>query len=102
MDIIKQTIRKQTIRSEPRADDIENAGGEGGMNSEGKTNSCLTRQHFRMAGPIEGRRIGAIKTPVQIYDLSPGGCFINSMHEQQLGECGAFLKSIFRTKDRSR
>jgi hypothetical protein len=38
-----------------------------------------------MAGPIEGRRIGALKTPVQIYDLSQGGCFINSMHEQQLG-----------------
>lgn len=26
-----------------------------------------------------------IDTPVQIYDLSEGGCFVNSMQEQQEG-----------------
>jgi hypothetical protein len=43
------------------------------------------RHHDRVAGPFDGRRIGVLHTPVQIYDLSEGGCFINSMHEQQAG-----------------
>src|ERR1700730_12876578 len=43
------------------------------------------RQHLRITGPFDGRRVSALKTPVQIYDLSQGGCFINSVHEQQLG-----------------
>ena len=43
------------------------------------------RKHFRVAGPFEGRRLGAIETPVQLFDLSRGGCFINSLHEQRIG-----------------
>jgi len=43
------------------------------------------RQHMRVTGPFDGRRIGLIDTPVQIYDLSEGGCFVNSMQEQQEG-----------------
>lgn len=43
------------------------------------------RVHERIAGPFDGRRIGALDTPVSIYDLSEGGCFINSTHEQKPG-----------------
>jgi len=41
--------------------------------------------HARVHGPFDGVRIGALETPVQLYDLSRGGCFINSMHHQQAG-----------------
>jgi hypothetical protein len=40
------------------------------------------RQHTRVPGPFDGRRIGVLPTPVQIYDLSEGGCFVNSLNEQ--------------------
>ena len=43
------------------------------------------RRHQRVDGPFDGRRVGALETPVQLFDLSRGGCFINSLHEQQLG-----------------
>jgi hypothetical protein len=43
------------------------------------------REHRRFPGPFDGRRIGALETPIRIYDLSRGGCFITSMHEQQPG-----------------
>ena len=43
------------------------------------------RMHVRVHGPFDGVRIGALETPVQLYDLSRGGCFINSMHQQQPG-----------------
>jgi PilZ domain len=43
------------------------------------------RMHPRVHGPFDGVRIGALETPVQLYDLSRGGCFINSMHQQQPG-----------------
>lgn len=43
------------------------------------------RQHIRVTGPFDGKRIGLIDTPVQIYDLSEGGCFVNAMQEQQEG-----------------
>ncbi|HEX3704237.1 MAG TPA: PilZ domain-containing protein [Vicinamibacterales bacterium] len=29
--------------------------------------------------------MGAIATPVRLYDVSAGGCFINSMYEQKPG-----------------
>jgi hypothetical protein len=47
------------------------------------------REHERVSGPFDGRRIDALVTPVSIYDLSEGGCFINAMHEQKPG-------SVFR------
>jgi hypothetical protein len=43
------------------------------------------RKHKRVHGPFDGIRVGALETPVQLYDLSRGGCFINSMHQQQPG-----------------
>jgi hypothetical protein len=43
------------------------------------------RQHRRIPGPFEGLRLGFLDTPLLIYDLSAGGCFINSMHEQDEG-----------------
>jgi len=43
------------------------------------------RQHKRVDGPFDGFRVGALETPIQLYDLSRGGCFINSMHQQQPG-----------------
>jgi len=43
------------------------------------------RRHRRFPGPFEGHRLDALETPVNIYDLSRGGCFITSMHEQKDG-----------------
>jgi PilZ domain len=43
------------------------------------------RQHLRVPGPFDGWRISVLQTPVQIYDLSPGGCFVNSLNEQRPG-----------------
>jgi len=43
------------------------------------------RVHVRVLGPFDGSRIGAIDVPLRIYDLSEGGCFVHSMHEQQPG-----------------
>jgi hypothetical protein len=43
------------------------------------------RKHERIPGPFDGRRIDVLVTPVSIYDLSEGGCFINAMHEQKPG-----------------
>ena len=41
------------------------------------------RQHRRFKGPFDGRRVDLIDTPVRIYDLSQGGCFIHSSHAQK-------------------
>ena len=43
------------------------------------------RQHVRVPGPFDGCRISVLPIPVLIYDLSPGGCFVNSLNEQQPG-----------------
>jgi len=43
------------------------------------------RQHDRVSGPFDGRRVGILTTPLRIYDLCEGGCFVNSIHEQQPG-----------------
>ena len=43
------------------------------------------REHDRVSGPFDGRRVGLLDTPVRIYDLSKGGCFVHSMHEQTVG-----------------
>jgi len=43
------------------------------------------RQHARVPGPFDGYRISVLPIPVQIYDLSPGGCFVNSLNEQKPG-----------------
>src|SRR5262245_52651866 len=43
------------------------------------------REYIRVVGPFDGSRVGAIDVPVRIYDLSEGGCFVHSMHDQQTG-----------------
>ena len=43
------------------------------------------RRHLRIAGPFDGVRVGFLQTPLQIFDLSLGGCFVNSLHDQQVG-----------------
>ena len=43
------------------------------------------RQHARVSGPFDGWRISVLPIPVQIYNLSPGGCFVNSLSEQMPG-----------------
>jgi hypothetical protein len=32
-------------------------------------------------GPVDGTRPGTFDLPLQIYDLSVGGCFVNSVHQ---------------------
>jgi hypothetical protein len=39
------------------------------------------RKNVRVLGPFDGMRPGLFDLPLQIYDLSLGGCFVNSMHE---------------------
>ena len=57
------------------------------MNDPAKALTGVTvderRQHDRVTGPFDGFRINALETPVRIYDLSEGGCFVNSLHDQQ-------------------
>ena len=43
------------------------------------------RKYDRVPGPFDGVRAGLLDTPIGIYDLSAGGCFVNSMHEQEQG-----------------
>jgi len=43
------------------------------------------RRNDRIAGPFDARRVGVLDTPLSIFDLSRGGCFVNSMHDQALG-----------------
>jgi len=44
------------------------------------------REYFRVAGPFDGFRIGLLETPVRIFDLSEGGCFVTSLYEASPGE----------------
>jgi PilZ domain-containing protein len=39
------------------------------------------RRHVRVIGPFDGVRPGLCDMPVEIYDLSVGGCFVNSVHQ---------------------
>lgn len=43
------------------------------------------REHRRFKGPFDGQRVALLDTPIRIYDLSRGGCFINSTYEQKPG-----------------
>ena len=49
------------------------------------------RQHPRVPGPFDGRRLGMLETPVRIYDLSEGGCFVTCLYNGVPGE-SAVLK----------
>jgi hypothetical protein len=44
------------------------------------------RQHIRVPGPFDGKRLGLLETPVRIYDLSEGGCFVTSLYDEKPGE----------------
>ena len=39
------------------------------------------RKHIRVVGPFEGTRPGLVDMRLEIYDLSLGGCFVNSVHQ---------------------
>jgi hypothetical protein len=43
------------------------------------------RASERVPGPFDAWRIGVLETPVRIYDISLGGCFVHAMHEQEPG-----------------
>jgi hypothetical protein len=44
------------------------------------------RGAHRVTGPFDGCRLGLIETPLLIYDLSEGGCFVNSLYETPVGQ----------------
>src|SRR5262245_51013375 len=46
-----------------------------------KANVRHLRQNIRVLGPFDCVRPGAFDMPVRIYDLSVGGCFVNSVHD---------------------
>jgi hypothetical protein len=39
------------------------------------------RRHPRISYPFDAFRVGIIDTPLKLYDLSVGGCFVNDFHE---------------------
>lgn len=43
------------------------------------------RESERVPGPFDAWRVGILETPVRIYDISLGGCFVHAMHEQERG-----------------
>jgi len=43
------------------------------------------RASDRVPGPFDAWRVGTLETPVRIYDISLGGCFVHAMHEQERG-----------------
>lgn len=50
--------------------------------------SALTmdrRASERVPGPFDAWRVGTLETPVRIFDISLGGCFVHAMHEQERG-----------------
>ncbi len=43
------------------------------------------RQHARARGRFDGRWVGAICMPIRIHDISETGCFVGSLHEEEIG-----------------
>jgi len=54
-----------------------------GMTSEENRSEDQKRVARRIPGPFDGWRVSALETPVRIFDISIGGCFVNSVHEQE-------------------
>jgi hypothetical protein len=77
-DDVERVEETARVAEQPAGSEAPNhqAGADGGINR---------RAFARAPGPFDGRRIGALETPIKIFDLSVGGCFILSMHEQQPG-----------------
>ena len=48
--------------------------------------SDCRRENHRVTGPFDGYRVGVLDTPLLIYDLSEGGCFVNSFFETPVGQ----------------
>jgi len=55
------------------------------MGTSDEVGGAERRQHDRVPGPFDAFRAGALETPLRIFDLSRGGCFVNAMHEQKPG-----------------
>ena len=55
------------------------------LNAQTEEAASDRRRHERVAGPFDGCRIGMLETPLSIFDLSRGGCFVNSMYDQTPG-----------------
>jgi PilZ domain len=68
---------------QPRPDDRGTL--VGAMATSDEPRAANRRQHVRVPGPFDGCRISVLPIPVLIYDLSPGGCFVNSLNEQKPG-----------------
>jgi PilZ domain len=45
------------------------------------TDPTERRRHMRVLGPFDATRPGTFDMSLQIYDLSAGGCFVNSIHD---------------------
>jgi hypothetical protein len=43
------------------------------------------RESDRIPGPFDAWRVGSLNTPVRLYDIGLGGCFVHAMHEQAPG-----------------
>ena len=43
------------------------------------------RKFERVHGPFDGWRLGKLEVAVRIYDLSLGGCFVNSTASHRIG-----------------
>jgi hypothetical protein len=56
---------------------------EGGTGGPGA--GAERRRHVRVIGPFDGRRRGAIDTPILIHNLSEGGCFVDSLLQAEAG-----------------
>jgi len=44
------------------------------------------RRYRRVPGPFDARRVDLLPVPLRIYDISEGGCLIQSHQEQPLGQ----------------
>ena len=44
------------------------------------------RAHRRVMGPFDGWRVGVLDTPLLIYNLSEGDCFVNSLYDTPVGQ----------------
>ena len=45
----------------------------------------IPRRYDRVVGPFDARHADRPDAPLLVYDLSVGGCFVNSMREQPDG-----------------
>jgi PilZ domain-containing protein len=87
-----ETMRNEfftTINSFGRAQTaergFESQGSHAGVRSE-EVGCTDLRRHVRVPGPFDGVRVGLLETPIRVYDLSEGGCFISSLQDTASGQ----------------